>query len=234
MTNPRSARPAPNSAVSLAANPKLSSWVRFSADGRVMISPGKVEIGQGIVTALAQIAADELDVDIGRTDDPGIDRRQPQRGRHIRQSFRASFGARHTACLRRNPPNFSRSRIGSLGVGIEALELKDGTISGPGNAQTSYWELGCDMSLDRDATPGIRPNRPRNEPWLAIPSRVWTFPTRFSRDRASFTNSPLPKMLHGRVMRPDLSGAKLALARIAPAPFRAWSRSYATEISRAW
>jgi xanthine dehydrogenase molybdopterin-binding subunit B len=44
----------------------LSSWVKISSDGRVAISPGKVEIGQGIVTALAQIAADELDVDIGR------------------------------------------------------------------------------------------------------------------------------------------------------------------------
>ena len=32
--------------------------------GSVVVSPGKVEIGQGIVTALAQIAADELDVDI--------------------------------------------------------------------------------------------------------------------------------------------------------------------------
>src|SRR6202171_3121804 len=52
--------------VSLAANPVLSSWVRFSSEGHVTVSPGKVEIGQGIVTALAQIAADELDVDIGR------------------------------------------------------------------------------------------------------------------------------------------------------------------------
>src|SRR5271169_3496805 len=56
----------PKLPVSLAANPRLSSWVKFSSAGQVMLSPGKVEIGQGIVTALAQIAADELDVDIGR------------------------------------------------------------------------------------------------------------------------------------------------------------------------
>ena len=52
--------------ISLAANPKLSLWINFAADGKVVVSPGKVEIGQGIVTALAQIAADELDVDIAR------------------------------------------------------------------------------------------------------------------------------------------------------------------------
>src|SRR5579859_183466 len=57
---------APTLPVSLAANPRLSSWVKFSSDGRVTVSPGKVEIGQGIVTALAQIAADELDVDLAR------------------------------------------------------------------------------------------------------------------------------------------------------------------------
>ena len=41
-----------------------------------------------------------------------------------------------------------------LGVGIDALEISDGTISGPGNVRTSYWELADDISLDRDATPG--------------------------------------------------------------------------------
>src|SRR5512139_877691 len=61
-----SAAPAPTLPASLVANPRLSSWVRFDDDGRVAISPGKVEIGQGIVTALAQIAADELDVEISR------------------------------------------------------------------------------------------------------------------------------------------------------------------------
>jgi nicotinate dehydrogenase subunit B len=51
---------------SLAANPILSSWIRILPEGHVTVSPGKVEIGQGIVTALAQIAADELDVELVR------------------------------------------------------------------------------------------------------------------------------------------------------------------------
>ena len=50
----------------LGANPRLSRWLRFDAQGFVEVSPGKIEIGQGIVTALAQIAADELDIDISR------------------------------------------------------------------------------------------------------------------------------------------------------------------------
>ena len=66
MTPPAPSPPPAKLPVSLAANPKLSSWLKFSAQGQVTISPGKVEIGQGIVTALAQIAADELDVDISR------------------------------------------------------------------------------------------------------------------------------------------------------------------------
>ena len=50
----------------LRANPRLSQWIDFTREGVVEISPGKVEIGQGILTALAQIAADELDVDLAR------------------------------------------------------------------------------------------------------------------------------------------------------------------------
>ncbi|GFJ86130.1 hypothetical protein Phou_103100 [Phytohabitans houttuyneae] len=51
---------------SLAANPRLSDWVRLAADGTFEIRVGKVELGQGILTALAQIAADELDVPLDR------------------------------------------------------------------------------------------------------------------------------------------------------------------------
>src|SRR5262249_56726650 len=46
----------------LAANPRLDQWVRFSSPGRIEVSTGRVEIGQGVLTAMLQIAAEELDV----------------------------------------------------------------------------------------------------------------------------------------------------------------------------
>ena len=49
---------------SLANNRMLNAWLRIDADGTVTIFTGKIELGQGIGTALAQIAADELDVDL--------------------------------------------------------------------------------------------------------------------------------------------------------------------------
>ena len=51
---------------SLANNRRLDRWIGFSPDGTVRLAVGKVEIGQGILTALVQIAAEELDVAPGR------------------------------------------------------------------------------------------------------------------------------------------------------------------------
>src|SRR4051812_41162661 len=51
---------------SLNANRLLNAWLRIDPDGSVTIFSGKIELGQGIGTALAQIAADELDVDFKR------------------------------------------------------------------------------------------------------------------------------------------------------------------------
>jgi CO/xanthine dehydrogenase Mo-binding subunit len=51
---------------SLKTTPRLDRWVRFNADRTVTVFSGKVELGQGIETAIAQIAADELDVALDR------------------------------------------------------------------------------------------------------------------------------------------------------------------------
>ncbi|MGY2937519.1 CO/xanthine dehydrogenase Mo-binding subunit [Bradyrhizobium sp. GM6.1] len=202
--------PAPTLPVSLAANPKLSSWVKLIGDGRVAISPGKVEIGQGIVTALAQIAADELDVDIGRIEMiRASTAASPNEGvtsgsLSIQQSGRA---LRHACAEVRQ--RFLTAASERLGVDASLLEIDDGTISGPGNVTTSYWELAGDVSLDHDANVGAtakivakRTVAGHSVQRVDIPDKV------FARNRF-IHDCPLPNLLHGRVLRPDISGARL-------------------------
>src|SRR5690554_3387211 len=50
----------------LANNPMLDSWIRINADGTVTLLVGKVELGQGNLTAYSQIAAEELDIERDR------------------------------------------------------------------------------------------------------------------------------------------------------------------------
>ena len=47
----------------LVANPRLSTWLAVGTDGTMSLRAGKVELGQGILTALVQVAAEELDVE---------------------------------------------------------------------------------------------------------------------------------------------------------------------------
>ncbi|WP_407188675.1 molybdopterin cofactor-binding domain-containing protein [Bradyrhizobium centrosematis] len=196
--------------VSLAANPKLSSWVRFTEDGRVSISPGKVEIGQGIVTALAQIAADELDVETARIDMiRASTAASPNEGvtsgsLSVQQSGRA---LRHVCAEVRQ--RFLRAASDRFGVNASLLDVDDGTISGPGNIRTSYWELAGEVSLDRDATADVtaksiasRTVAGHSVQRIDIPDKVFARP-RFIHDLA------LPGLRHGRVLRADISGAKL-------------------------
>ncbi|MGX4803306.1 molybdopterin cofactor-binding domain-containing protein [Bradyrhizobium guangdongense] len=201
---------APKPPASLAANPRLSSWVRFTGEGRVAISPGKVEIGQGIVTALAQIAADELDVEIGRIEMiRASTAASPNEGvtsgsLSIQQSGRAlrQVCAEVRQC-------FLAAASERLGVDAASLAVRDGTISGPGNVRTSYWELASEVSLDHDASAGVtaktaakRAVAGHSVQRVDIPDKVFARP-RFLHDHT------LPGLLHGRVLRPDMPGAKL-------------------------
>src|SRR4051812_9734043 len=58
----RQPTPAKDLPGSLKTSPKLDAWIRVDADGTVTVFTGKAELGQGIRTALMQIAAEELEV----------------------------------------------------------------------------------------------------------------------------------------------------------------------------
>ncbi|MCL2714860.1 MAG: molybdopterin-dependent oxidoreductase [Alphaproteobacteria bacterium] len=196
--------------LSLSNNPLLSSWVAFPRLGAIAIAPGKVEIGQGILTALAQIAADELDVDIAHIEMiPPTTAHSPNEGLTAgSQSIQHSGTALRQVCaeIRRI---FLAAAADRLGVAADVLEIRDGVIAGPGNVTTSYWELAPDVSLDRKADGKAQPKPAalrqcagRSLSRIDIPDKVFARP-RFIHDSAPAGT------LHGRVLRPTLAGARL-------------------------
>ena len=79
--SPPASSPAPLPG-SLKETPELDAWIRVAADGGIQVFTGKAELGQGLKTALLQVAAEQLDVtpgslglvtaDTGRTPDEGF------------------------------------------------------------------------------------------------------------------------------------------------------------------
>ncbi len=196
----------------LAANPVLARWLDFSRDGEVTIRIGKVEYGQGIWTALAQVAAEELQVALARVRvAPVSTSTSPDEGVTAGSlSVQDSGSALRQACALGRALLLDAAAT-RLGVTEVALNVADGQIrTADGPTGLSYWTLAQPGMLDRHAEVPV-PSRPPGE-WsvagrsaarLDIPDKVTGRP-RFLHDLV------LPGMAYGRVVRPPTRVAGLA------------------------
>ena len=151
---------------SLNANRRLSQWVQFHADKRVTIHPGKVEIGQGILTALAQISADELDVAFERVEVKAASTDEsPNEGvtSGSRSVVESGMALRHACAAIKEI--FVSVIAQRTGVSIEQIRVVDGAFIGPGGEIGSYWLnsneglLECEAPGKGDAEEGRRARR---------------------------------------------------------------------------
>ena len=126
---------------SLAANPRLDRWVGFETAGRARVAIGKVEYGQGALTGLAQIAAEELDVAMGQIDliNPETDR-SPDEGLTVGSMTTESSGASIRAACAEARALFVAAAARRLGCEAEALDIEDGAFLIDGEPSgTSLW-----------------------------------------------------------------------------------------------
>jgi nicotinate dehydrogenase subunit B len=195
----------------LAANPVLARWLDFSRDGEVVIRVGKVEYGQGIWTALAQVAAEELQVTLARVRvAPVSTSTSPDEGVTAGSlSVQDSGSALRQACAQARDLLLAAAAA-RLGSTREALAVADGQIRAAGGPTgLSYWTVAQPGMLDRPAGVPV-PSRPpgqwsvagRSAPRLDIPDKVAGRP-RFLHDLV------LPGMAYGRVVRPPARAAAL-------------------------
>ncbi len=196
---------------SLANNRMLDAWVRINADGTVTICTGKVELGQGILTALEQIAADELDVEPKRiTMISGDTAQTPDEGfTSGSQSIEYSGIALRYACaeVRQMLLDLAGKRMG-LPKGNYAAAVEDGTITVNGKSVT-YWELAGEADLHREATAGVVPKSPQGLRHIGKSAPRLDIPAKVTGGAIYVQDLRLPGMLYGRISRPPSYGAEL-------------------------
>lgn len=193
----------------LDTNRRLDQWLKFNPDQSITLAIGRVELGQGVLTAIAQIAAEELDVAFTRirvvSGDTAI---VPNEGvTSGSRSINEGGMAVRYACAEARHLLLAEASL-RLGVDQDKLTVEDGTIRCAGGA-ISYWDLPCAELLDREATASVSPKPAAshaivgtNVGRLDIPDKVMGRP-RFVQDLE------LPGMLFGRVVRPPSFAAKL-------------------------
>ena len=195
---------------SLNNNRMLNAWLRIDPDGSVTIFSGKIELGQGIGTALTQIAADELDIELKRISIVhGDTALTPNEGQTAgSQSVQDSGTAVRFACAEAREILLSAAAAG-LGVPASELKVTDGTISGTAGKKITYWELAGRLDLKKEATGKAKPKPPADHKWIgrSIPRR--DIPKKFTGGAAYVQDVRLPGMVFGRVARPPSPGAAL-------------------------
>lgn len=196
---------------SLEDDPRLDSWLTIEPDQTITVRTGKVEIGQGITTAIAMIAAEELDVDLNR-----IRIVSGATGQVVDEGVTSGSGSMEESgrAMRQVSAEARAILLGKAAQVLEAdaaaLIVDDGTVKVPGtNRQVSYWELMGGKSFGVDATGLAIPKAPSD--YKLVGSVI---PQRYAREKV--TGAPvfvhdirMDGMLHARVLRPPSYDAAL-------------------------
>ncbi len=211
---------APKLPGSLANNRMLDAWLRINGDGSAMIFTGKVELGQGISTALAQIAAEELDLPFVRIRMVSGDTAQTPDEGYTSGSQSIEYGgtAIRLACAEARALLVGQAAK-RLGLPADALGVNEGVVTAADGRKLGYGELAAELDLDREATATVAPKPPARHTIVGRPVPRRDIPAKVTGGAAYVQDIRLPRMAHGRVVRPPRYGARLD--NLDEAPIRA-------------
>jgi len=189
---------------SLRQNPRLGQWVDFSEPGIARVFTAKVELGQGILTALAQIAAEELRLPLERIKVISGDTRRSPDESYTAGSMSIEIGGSslRIACAEARAATIERAaRV--LGADVSRLRIATDSILLDGRpTELDYWKLaprvdwdvavaGTAALTDVQAASYLGHDVPR----LDLPSKI--------AGAAFVQDLDFPGMLHARILRPS-------------------------------
>lgn len=199
----------------------LDTWIAVSTDGEVTAFFGKMDMGQGVDTAIAQVVAEELDVDVSRVSVVmGDTARTPNQG-GASGSSGCRLGAnplRHAAAEARRV--FVERAAQALDRPAQALSVQNGVVFVTAEPKTriSYGEMiaqGFDTALDWNEQYGnglmvsgeAQPKSPLDYAVVGAPVARKDIPGKILATMEYCHHVTLPGMLHGRSVRPPVANA---------------------------
>ncbi|WP_207462850.1 molybdopterin cofactor-binding domain-containing protein [Azospirillum sp. SYSU D00513] len=201
---------------SLSNDPFLDSWIRIDPQGGITVHTGKAELGQGIKTAVLQVAAEELEVDphdlalvtadTSRTPNEGYtagSMSMPNSATAIRNAAAQVRILLITEASRR------------LGIQPGALRAESRRVIAPDGRSLGYGELAASLDLHVEAVPDAPLKRPESFRVMGRPVPRVDIPPKVTGGVAYVHDLRLDGMVHARVVRPPSPAARLLTAETA-------------------
>src|SRR6202166_1696222 len=197
----------------------LDSWMAISKDGSVTVFTGKVELGTGVVTALAQIVAAELDVSFNKVYmDAGdtytaVDQGVTAAARTIE---RGGVQLRQASAAARQ--ELLKLASAHLDAPVDKLTVTDGVVSvvDSPSKKIAYGDLlggkrfnikitAAGVGWDMKVAPEVPAKNPKDYKIVGKSIPRVDLPGKFTGEFVYSQDASVPGMLHGRVVRPATS-----------------------------
>ena len=183
---------------------QIDTWLAIHADNTATVYVGFAELGQGTSTALLQIAADELDLDMTQITSVGLDTNvTPNQG----GTYSSASIARGGPQVRTAAAEARLALLGMaskrLGVPVDALRVSKGVVTANGNSsRVTYGELIGDRRFNLAFTGSAPVKKPAD--YAVVGTRVTRrdLPDKVRGTHAYMQHMRVDGMLHGRVVRP--------------------------------
>ncbi len=191
---------------------QVDDWLAVSPDGVVTAYSGKVELGTGVETALAQIVAEELDVPFERVQMVmGDTARTPNEGYTA-----GSMTIRNGGYALRQASAEARQALleiasDRLDASIDELDVHDGVIvvKHYPTRSVTYAELIGGRRFNRAVSGNAALKRPQDYRIVGQPVQRVDLVRKFTGAPSFIQDLHVPGMLHARVVRPPSPDARL-------------------------
>ena len=201
--------PAPASA-SAPDNSMLDAWIRIDAQGVVTVYTGRTEFGQGVKTAMIQLAAEELYVDPQTVKIVSCDTAlTPNEGYTSGSRAMMDGGVSVRAAAAHAREILLNAAAARLSADVAQLKLDNGKVINADGKSAGYGELVADDLMHVKLNRQTKLKDPKTYSVVGKEFARVDIPDKVSGGVAFLQDLRLPNMVHARVVRPPSYEAKL-------------------------